>query len=69
MAPLGFLVLILPKMPEDLGFLAILFSGYMAIFSRFQGWGLTSLCVLRTDSCSLTTITRVFKNKTQKLSI
>lgn len=53
-------------MPEDLDFLTILFSGYMAIFSRFQDWDLTSFCVLRTDSCSLTIITRIFKNKTQK---
>ena len=53
-------------MPEDLDFLTILFSGYMAIFSRFQDWDLTSFCVVRTDSCSLTIITRIFKNKTQK---
>lgn len=56
-------------MPEDLDFLTILFSGYMAIFSRFQDWDLTSFCVVRTDSCSLTIITRIFKNKTKKLSI
>jgi hypothetical protein len=54
-------------MPEELDFLTILFSGYMAIFSRFQDWDLTSFCVLRTDSCSLTIITRIFKNKTQKI--
>lgn len=53
MIPLWILALIFPKMPEDLDFLTTLFSGHMAIFSRFQDGDLTSFCVLRTDSCSL----------------
>lgn len=53
MIPSWILALIFPRMPEDLDFLTTLFSGYMAIFSRFQDGDLTSFCVLRTDSCSL----------------